>query len=101
MKSRLQQAGLLCTEDDGSDINISMAWSILSRLGCPTRYGGRAQDGSHEYVIINPKTGDFLATGRGGSVASSICEAALKAKTLTDTSKRSPYGDADSQPTHR
>ena len=84
MKSRLQQAGLLLNQDDESEINITLAWSVLSRLGLPARYGGRALDGSYEYVIINSRTGTFLATGKGMSLESSMCEAALNAKELTD-----------------
>ena len=85
MKSRLQKAGLICNEDDNSEINISLAWSILSRLGYPARYGGRALDGSYEYIIISAQTGDFIATGKGATLEMSICEAALKANSLTDT----------------
>jgi len=84
MKSRLQQAGLLFNQDDDPEINITLAWSVLSRLGLPARYGGRALDGSYEYVIINSRTGTFLATGKGMSLESSMCEAALNAKELTD-----------------
>lgn len=86
MKSRLKQAGLLRTEDDGHEINISFAWSILSRLGCPARYSGKGQDGSYEYIIIDPRTGEFLATGKGVTIEKSMCEAALKAVQLVDTS---------------
>jgi hypothetical protein len=82
MKFRLQQAGLLRNKDDDLEINISLAWSLLSRLGCPARYGGRAQDGSHEYIIVNPHTGDFLATGKGVTLARSMCESALNASSL-------------------
>lgn len=65
--------------DEDTEINISHAWSILSRLGYPVRYGGRSPDGSHEYIIINPCTGDFLATGKGVTLEGSMCEAALNA----------------------
>ena len=77
MKSRLQKAGLLLTDDADPEIDISVAWGTLARLGYPARYGGKAQDGSYEYVIINPQTGGFLATGRGATLEMSMCEAAL------------------------
>ena len=86
MKSRLQQAGLLFNKYDDPEINITLAWSVMSRLGLPARSGGRALDGSYEYVIINPQTGDFLATGKGMTLESSMCQAALNAKGLIDTS---------------
>ena len=86
MKSRLQKAGLLLTDDDDNEINISVAWGTLSRLGYPSRYGGKAQDGSYEYVIIDPKTGNFLATGKGATLEKSMCEAALNAVTQFDRS---------------
>ena len=85
MKSRLQQAGLLRKKDDALEINISLAWSLLSRLGCPARYGGKSQDGSHEYIVVHPHTGDFLATGKGLTLESSMCEAALNAGSLINT----------------
>ena len=80
MKTRLKEAGLPCIDDD-AEINISYAWSILSRLGLPARYGGRSPEGSYEYIIINPRTGCFLATGKGETLEKSICEAALNACT--------------------
>jgi hypothetical protein len=85
MKSRLQQAGLLFDQENDSEINITLAWSVLSRLGLPARYGGRALDGSYEYVIINSQTGAFLATGKGMTLESSMCQAALNARGLIDT----------------
>ena len=85
MKIRLQQAGLLRHEDNVSNINISVAWNVLSRLGCPARYCGRSADGSYEYVIINPKTGDFLASGKGETLEYSICDAALNASSIFTT----------------
>jgi len=85
MKYRLQKAGFIRTEEENSEINISFAWSILSRLGCPARYGGKALDGSYEYVIINAQTGNFIATGKGATLEISMCEAALNAKALIAT----------------
>lgn len=86
MKLQQQQACLLNDEEIVPEINISLAWSILSRLGYPSRYSGRAQDGSYEYVIICPQTGDFLATGKGMTLETSMCEAALNAIAIIDTS---------------
>ena len=86
MKYRLQKAGLLFTDDADSEIDISVAWDTLSRLGYPARYGGKAQDGSYEYVIIDPQTGRFLATGKGATLEKSMCEAALNAVTRFDGS---------------
>lgn len=85
MKSRRQKACLLNDEEIAPEINISLAWSILSRLGYPSRYSGRAQDGSYEYVIISPQTGDFLATGKGMTLETSICQAALNARAIIDS----------------
>ena len=67
MKSRLQKAGLLFTDDADPEIDISVAWGALSRLGYPARYSGKAQNGSYEYVIIDPKTGSLLGTGKRGN----------------------------------
>ena len=86
MKSRLQKAGLLFTDDADPEIDITCAWGTLSRLGYPARYGGKAQDGSYEYVIIDPQTGGFLATGKGATLEKSMCEAALNALTRFDSS---------------
>lgn len=95
MKSRLKEAGLLCKEDEDPEISISFAWSILSRLGYPARYGGRAQDGSYEYVIINPQTGEFLATGKGNTLERSMCEAALNASMRANSSQVSSLAAND------
>jgi len=86
MKYRVKEAGLWCGEE-GSEITISTAWSALSRLGQPSRYLGRAQDGSHEYGIIDPLTGDLLATGKGVTLEKAMCQAALNARTLLDISR--------------
>lgn len=80
MKSRLQQAGLLGTDESGPAIDISIAWSVLSRLGHPARFAGRAQNGSYEYIITDSRSGDLLATGRGRSIETSICDAAINAR---------------------
>lgn len=100
MKLRLQQARLLKDEEIAPEINISLAWSILSRLGYPSRYSGRAQDGSYEYVIISPQTGDFLASGKGMTLETSMCEAALNARATIDTNGGlKPGSDDNFQPT--
>lgn len=86
MKSRLRKAGLLVIGDDLPDIDISVAWSTLSHLGCPARYGGKAQDGSYEYVILDPRSGALLTTGQGETLELSMCEAALNAAALLNSS---------------
>lgn len=86
MKSRLKQAGLLCSDKDIRDIDISLAWSTLSHLGYPARYGGKAQNGFYEYVIVDPRSGTLLATGQGETLEISMCEAALNATSLLDSS---------------
>ena len=85
MKSRLQQAGFWCDQEGDFEVNISLAWNILARLGFPARYGGRTQDGSHEYIITNPQTGELFATGKGMTLERSMCEAVLNANDLIDT----------------
>lgn len=79
METRLEQAGLLNRDDPHTGLDIIQAWRILSRLGCPARFGGRTQDGSYEFIICSPRSGDLLASGRGSSIERSICEAALNA----------------------
>jgi hypothetical protein len=85
MKSRLIKAGLLGSDDETSEIDISVAWSTLSHLGYPARYGGKAQNGFHEYVIVDPRSGVLLTSGQGATLEISMCEAALNATTLLDT----------------
>lgn len=83
MKTQLIKAGLWNnSEKDEPKINISSAWSVLSRLGCPGRFGGRAQDGSYEFVIVNPGTGTLLCSGKGETLESAMCAAALNASQL-------------------
>lgn len=82
MKMRLMQAGLWGNRDGASDIDISIAWTALSKLGLPGRYSGKSRDGSFEYVIIHPATGELLTSGKGATLESSICEAALNAQRL-------------------
>lgn len=85
MKTRLKQAGLLCSDNNLSEIDISLAWSTLSHLGYPARYGGKAQNGFYEYVIVDPRSGTLLATGQGETLEISMCEAALNATSLLDS----------------
>lgn len=88
MKERLIQTGLWKTgERIEPEPDISSAWRIMSRLGYPGRYGGRTQDGLHEYLIVNPRTGSLMTTGKGISVAAAMCEASIAARTLELTSK--------------
>ena len=89
MRARLQQAGLWPNEDNGPEINISSAWKILSRLGLPARFGGKSQDGSYEYFIIDPHTGDLLAVGKGMTLEKAMCAAALNASCLIGTARSS------------
>lgn len=84
MKSRLKNAGLFCSDNDIPEIDISVAWSTLSHLGYPARYGGKAQNGSYEYVIVDPQSGNLLASGQGETLEKSMCEAALNATSLLD-----------------
>ena len=85
MKLRLRKAGLIGAQDDVTDIDISVAWSTLSHLGCPARYGGKAQDGSYEYVIVDPRSGALLTTGQGETLELSMCQAALNAAAILDS----------------
>ena len=79
MKKRLQQAGLWYGETADPEISISLAWNILAKVGLPARFGGRSQDGSYEYLIINPLTGDFLTSGKGDTLECAMCAAAINA----------------------
>ena len=83
MKKRMVEAELWYAEE-GMDplIEICAAWLVMSRLGFPGRYGGQAQDGLHEYQIVNPQTGSLLTSGKGPSLAVAMCEAALAARRL-------------------
>mgnify|MGYP001418030644 CR=1 FL=1 len=81
MINRLQQAGLW-SKPGHDEIDIVTAWSILSRLGLPSRYGGRTPDGAHQFVIVDPVTGALLTFGTGLTLEISICDATLKAHQL-------------------
>ncbi len=82
MKTRLIQAGLWRNEEGEPELNINVAWRVLSRLGHPGRYLGKTQDGNHEYLIVSAETGEYLTSGKGFSLESAMCEAALKASSL-------------------
>ena len=64
-------------EDD-----ITMAWHELSRLGLPYRYGGRAMDGRFEFLIVHPRTGATITSGRGRTIIQAMAEAALAGKRM-------------------
>lgn len=86
MKSRLKNAGLFFSNDKDPEIDISVAWSALSHLSYPARYGGKTLSGLYEYVVIDPKSGNLLSTGQGATIERAMCEAALNAWSLIDSS---------------
>ncbi len=84
MRTQLINAGLWSNGEQGEpETDISSAWRILSRIGCPGRYVGKTQNGLYEYVIVNPETGTMLPSGKGLTLATAICKAALAAKKLS------------------
>jgi hypothetical protein len=85
MKSRLKNAGLFFSSDADPEIDISVAWSVLSHLSYPARYGGKTLSGLYEYVVIDPKSGNLLSTGQGATIERAMCEAALNAWSLLDS----------------
>ena len=85
MKTRLKNAGLFFSDDNDPEIDISIAWSTLSHLGYPARYGGKTLSGLYEYVIIDPRSDNMLATGHGRTIERAMCEAALIAAPLLDS----------------
>ena len=86
MRTQLIKVGLWDDREKGEPgRDISSAWSVLSRLGCPGRYGGRTQDGLYEYVIVNPKTGSLMTSGKGVTLAVAMCKAALAARALGES----------------
>ena len=82
MKTRLMQAGLWQSEEGEPELNINLAWRVLSRLGYPGRYAGKTQDGGHEYLIVSAETGEYLTSGKGFTLERAMCEAALNASSL-------------------
>ncbi|MHB1399379.1 MAG: hypothetical protein ACYDAI_14960 [Trichloromonadaceae bacterium] len=80
MRERLIAAKLWKPEnvvDPGQ--SIIAAWEVLCRLGEACRYGGKSQDGYHEYLIVHPADGRLLASGKGASTPEALCAAALAA----------------------
>lgn len=65
-----------------SEEDITMAWRELSRLGLPYRYGGRALDGRFEFLIVHPRTGATITSGRGRTVIQAMSEAALAGRRM-------------------
>jgi len=83
MEKRLIDAQLWSSGDGQlKDRDCNDAWQVLSRLGAPYRFAGKSFDGRYEYLILHPKTGDVIATGRGESTAQAMCEAALAGKKI-------------------
>ena len=81
MEKRLIDAQLWSRGDGQlNEQDCNDAWQVLSRLGAPYRFAGRSCDGLWEYLIIHPKTGDVVATGRGELSPLAMCEAALAAR---------------------
>ncbi len=71
-----QADGHLCEQNQGD------AWRVLARVGAPFRFSGKAGDGMFEYLVLHPKTGEVIATGRGESSSVAMCEAALAAQKI-------------------
>ena len=71
----------LWSRDDGqlNQLDCSDAWQVLSRLGAPYRFAGHSRDGLLEYLVLDPKTGEVIATGRGESTPLAMFEAAIAA----------------------
>jgi hypothetical protein len=81
MRERLIAAKLWNRENAGDPgQSIAAAWSVLARLGAACRYGGKSQDGRHEYLIVHPGDGRLLASGKGSSTPEALCAAALAAQ---------------------
>jgi len=62
------------------EVDFNGAWSVLARLGVPYRFGGRTIDGQVEYLVLNPASGEVVASGRGATSAQAMCRAALTAR---------------------
>ena len=60
--------------------NISAAWKVLARVGAACRYLGLNPEGEHEFLLVDPKSGDLVASGHGRSTPEAMCMAALKAR---------------------
>ena len=92
MKEKLIKAGLLRTgETFDAEPDITSAWCIMSRLGYPSRYGGKTQDGCYEYLTTDPISGVLLASGKGKTLERAMCEAALHASNLSDFKNKEKF----------
>ncbi len=60
--------------------NISAAWKVLARVGAACRYLGLNPEGEHEFLLVDPNSGNLLASGHGRSTPEAMCMAALKAR---------------------
>jgi hypothetical protein len=83
MEKRLIDANLW-TQADGSleEQGYGAAWRVLARIGVPYRFSGKSCDGMFEYLVLHPRTGEVIATGRGDSSSVAMCEAALAAQQI-------------------
>lgn len=59
--------------------SVEAAWRVLARTGAACRYIGVSPDGQQEMLLVDPRSGGLLASGRGPSTAAAICQAALSA----------------------
>lgn len=83
MEKRLIDAQLWSHQDGHlSEHSYSAAWRVLSRVGAPYRFSGKSCDGQFEYLVLDPKSGAVVATGRGDSSSKAMCEAAIAARRL-------------------
>ena len=90
MEKRLIDARLWSPGDGSlSNADCSDAWQVLSRLGAPYRFSGKSFDGLYEYLVLDPKTGAVIATGRGESTPQAMCEAALAAQKVLSVATNS------------
>jgi hypothetical protein len=62
--------------------SVEAAWRVLARTGAACRYIGITPDGQQEMLLVDPRSGGLLASGRGASTAAAICQAALSARLM-------------------
>jgi hypothetical protein len=74
--------------ENSSEEDITLAWHELSRLGLPYRYGGRAMDGRFEFLIVHPRTGATITSGRGRTIIQAMSQAALAGRRMGQESRR-------------
>jgi hypothetical protein len=60
--------------------SVEAAWRVLARTGAACRYIGISPDGQQEMLLVDPRSGGLLASGKGPSTAAAICQAALSAR---------------------